>query len=185
MQVEALETLAGRMERAIKAYQSELASLRGGRASPALLENLRVEAYGQAMRVSQLASVSCPEPRVLVVSLWDQSLSFAVEKAISEAGLGLNPQREGGVIRVRLPDLSEEMRREVSKVARQKAEAARVSIRNLRRDYLDGLKKGEKNKEISQDDVRRRTAEVQERTDAAVKSIDAFLKRKEDEIMTI
>ncbi len=174
-----------RMDGALDTFKKELAGLRTGRASASLLEPITVEAYGQTMHLNQVATVSVPEPRMLTVQVWDRSMSAAVEKAIREANLGVNPQAEGQVIRVRLPELTEDRRKELVKVAHKYAEAARIAVRNVRRDGMESLKKLEKEHKISQDDHKRGTDEIQKATDGHIKKIDESLAAKEKEIMTV
>ncbi|HVM81710.1 MAG TPA: ribosome recycling factor [Stellaceae bacterium] len=173
------------MEGAIDALKKELAGLRTGRASPSLLENVVVSAYGGTMPLNQVGTVSAPEPRMLVVQVWDRGLAKAVDAAIREAGLGLNPQSEGQVIRVPIPPLSEERRKELIKVGHKYAEHARVSARNVRRDGLEALKKREKDREITQDQHRKLDKDVQHLTDETIKKIDETLAHKEKEIMHV
>ncbi len=173
------------MDGALEALRKELGGLRTGRASTHLLEPVHVEAYGSAMPLNQLASVSAPEPRLLVVQVWDRAMVKAVDKAIREAGLGLNPQTEGQVIRVPIPDLTEERRRELTRVAAKYAEQARVSVRNVRRDGLDPLKKKEKDGEISQDQHRKLQHDIQALTDDYIKKIDETVAQKEKEILQV
>ncbi|MDJ0683402.1 MAG: ribosome recycling factor [Alphaproteobacteria bacterium] len=177
--------LKRRMEGALDALSREFNGLRTGRASPSLLEDIQVDAYGSAVPIKQVAGVSAPEARMLSVQVWDQSVVKAVEKAIMESGLGLNPQTEGAVIRVPLPELNEERRAEMTKVAGKYAEQAKVAIRNVRRDGLEGLKKAEKDGDISKDDLHRQSDEVQKLTDAHVKKVDDALALKESDIMTV
>jgi len=174
-----------RMDGALDTFKKELQGLRTGRASASLLEPITVEAYGQTMHLNQVATVSVPEPRMLTVQVWDRTMSAAVEKAIREANLGVNPQAEGQVIRVRLPELTEERRKELVKVAHKYAEAARIAVRNVRRDGMESLKKLEKDHKISQDDHKRGSDEIQKTTDGHIKKIDESLAAKEKEIMTV
>lgn len=180
-----LDDIKSRMKKSIHALGEEFAGLRTGRASPHLLEPVIVEAYGSKMPINQLASVSVPEPRMLSVQVWDQKLAHAVDKAIRDSGLGLNPISEGAVIRVPIPELNEERRRELTKVAHNYAEQARVAVRHIRRDGMETLKKLEKDSEMSQDEARTHHDEVQKATDAAIAEIDAHLATKEEEIMQI
>ncbi len=180
-----LNALKERMQKSIASLRDELSGLRTGRASASLLEPVTVDAYGSRMALSQLATVTVPEPRMLSVQVWDRQLANAVEKAIRDSGLGLNPVGEGGVIRVPLPELNEERRRELTKVAHKYAEAARVAVRSIRRDGMDLLKKLEKDGTISQDDSRKHADEVQKATDAAVGEIDGIVAVKEHEIMQV
>jgi len=174
-----------RMDGALETFKRELAGLRTGRASVSLLEPITVEAYGQTMHLNQVATVSVPEPRMLTVQVWDRGMSAAVEKAIREANLGVNPQAEGQVIRVRLPELTEDRRKELVKVAHKYAEAARIAVRNVRRDGMESFKKLEKDSKISQDDHKRGSDDIQKTTDGHIKKIDEALAAKEKEIMTV
>ena len=174
-----------RMEASVDALKHELSGLRTGRASTAMLDTITVEVYGSRMPLNQVGSVSVPEPRLLTVQVWDNGTVKAVEKAIRDSGLGLNPMGEGQVIRVPLPELNEERRRDLTKVAHNYAEAARVAVRHIRRDGMDALKKGEKDGDISQDDSRAQGDLVQKATDAAVAEIDQVVASKEQEIMQV
>ena len=180
-----LSDLKTRMQKSIASLREELAGLRTGRASASLLEPVSVEAYGSRMPLNQVATVTVPEPRMLSVQVWDRSMANAVEKAIRDSGLGLNPIGEGQVIRVPLPELNEERRRDLTKVAHNYAEQARVAVRHIRRDGMDTLKKAEKDGDMSQDDVRIQSDLVQKATDAAVTEIDAVVAAKEQEIMQV
>jgi len=180
-----ISDLRRRMDGAIDALKKELGGLRTGRAAPSLLESVTVNAYDTTMPLSQLSTVSAPEPRLLVVQVWDRSMSKAVDAAIREAGLGLNPQSEGQVIRVPIPPLSEERRKELTKIAHKYAEQARVSVRNVRRDGLEALKKREKDREITQDQHRKLDKDVQTLTDDTIKKVDETLAHKEKEIMHV
>lgn len=179
------DALVARMKKSISSLKDEFAGLRTGRASLSLLEPIMVDAYGAKMPLNQVATVSVPEPRLLSVQVWDQSMSAAVEKAIRESGLGLNPVSEGAVIRVPLPELNEERRKELSKVAHTYAEAARVAVRHIRRDGMDMLKKLEKDGDMGQDESRSFSDIVQKSTDDSVKVIDDLLSAKEQEIMQV
>jgi ribosome recycling factor len=172
-----------RMDGALEQLRQEFIGLRTGRASTNMLETVVVEAYGSRMPLNQCGSVSVPEPRLLTVTVWDASVTKAVEKAIRESGLGLNPQAEGTVIRVPIPQLTEERRKELQKVAGQYAEKARVSIRNIRRDGMDAVKamKGE----VSEDDQKRLNEEIQKITDDYIKKVDAMLAEKEKDMMVV
>jgi len=174
-----------RMDGALEVFHKELAGLRTGRATASLLDPITVEIYGSRMPLNQIGTISVPEPRMLVVQVWDNSAVKSVEKAIRESGLGLNPMPEGNNIRIPIPDLNQERRTELTKVAGKYAEAARVSVRNVRRDGMDGLKKMEKDGDISEDDLKKMSEEVQKMTDEAVKSIDKMLADKEKDIMTV
>jgi ribosome recycling factor len=180
-----LSDIERRMDGALEALGREFAGLRTGRASTALLEPVNVDAYDSQMPMNQVGTISVPEPRLLTVQVWDQSLVKAVERAIMESNLGLNPQTEGNLIRIPIPDLSEERRVELSKVAGQYAEQARVAVRNVRRDGMDRLKKMEKAGDLSQDDQHLYADEIQSMTDAHVKEIDTALETKEQEIMQV
>ena len=180
-----LPALKDRMQKSIVSLRDELAGLRTGRASASLLEPVTVEAYGGRMPLNQVATVTVPESRMLSVQVWDRTLAGAVEKAIRNSGLGLNPAAEGVVIRVPLPELNEERRRDLTKVAHNYAEQARVAVRHIRRDGMDLLKKLEKDGDLSQDDSRKLGDQVQQATDAAVADIDNVLAVKEQEIMQV
>lgn len=180
-----MNDLKRRMQGAIGSLKTELSGLRTGRASTALLDHIQVEAYGNHMPLNQLATVSVPEPRMLSVQVWDKSMVHAVEKAIINSNLGLNPATEGQVLRLRIPELNQERRKEMVKVAHKYAEAARVAVRHVRRDALDLLKKLEKDSKISEDDHTRMSAEVQKATDEIVADVDRTLAGKEKEIMTV
>lgn len=180
-----LADLKSRMQKSISSLRDELAGLRTGRASASLLEPVMVEAYGSRMPLNQVATVTVPEPRMLSVQVWDRQMANAVEKAIRDSGLGLNPMGEGQVIRVPLPELNEERRRDLTKVAHNYAEQARVAVRHIRRDGMDILKKAEKDGDMSQDDARVQSDLVQKATDAAVAEIDSVLVTKEQEIMQV
>ena len=174
-----------RMDGAIEVLQKEFSGLRTGRASTSLLDTVMVEAYGSRMPLTQVGSISVPESRLLTVQVWDNGLVKAVEKAIRDAGLGLNPQPDGALVRIPIPDLNEERRQELKKVASKYAEAARVSVRNVRRDGMESLKKLEKDKAISEDEQKRSSDEVQKLTDQATQKIDTMLVDKEEDIMVV
>ena len=180
-----LAALKDRMQKSILSLREELGGLRTGRATPSLLEPVMVEAYGSKMPLNQVATVSALEARMLSVQVWDRGLAGAVEKAIRNSGLGLNPSAEGAVIRVPLPELNEERRRELTKVAHNYAEQARVAVRHIRRDGMDLLKRLEKDGIISQDDSRKFTDQVLVATDTAVNDIDNVVAVKEQEIMQV
>lgn len=180
-----LTDLKRRMQGAVSSFKHDLASLRTGRASANLLDPIQVDAYGAMMPISQVATVSVPEPRLISVQVWDRGMTAAVEKAIRESDLGLNPQTEGQVIRLRIPEMNEQRRKEMVKVAHKYAEEARVAVRHVRRDGLDSLKKAEKDGDISQDDQVRIADQVQKATDQSVSEIDAALAAKEKEIMQV
>ena len=174
-----------RMDGAIEALKREFAGLRTGRASTALLEPLTVDAYGQQMPMNQVGTLGSPEARMLTVQVWDKSLVKSVDKAIRESDLGLNPQVDGQLIRIPIPELSEERRVELTKVASRFAEQARVAVRNVRRDGMATLKRMEREHEISQDEQHARGDDIQELTDAHVADIDEMLATKESEIMQV
>jgi len=180
-----INELKRRMQGAIAVLKQELGALRTGRASAHLLDPIHVDAYGQNMALIQLATISVPQPRMLSVQVWDRSMVHAVEKAIMAANLGLTPSTEGQVIHLRIPELNEERRRELVKVAHKYAETAKVAVRHIRRDGMDVLKKMEKDHQISQDDHKRMDTEVQKATDQAIVDIDQMLATKEKEIMTV
>ncbi len=180
-----VKDLTRRMVGAVDVLHREFAGLRTGRASTALLEGLVVAAYGSQMPMNQVSTIGVPEPRMLTVQVWDANLVKAVEKSIRESDLGLNPQVEGNLLRVPIPELSEERRVELSKVAGKYTEQARVAVRNVRRDGMDSLKQMEKSSEISKDEHRRRGEEIQKLTDNHVARIDEMLASKEKEIMQI
>ena len=180
-----IQDLQRRMDGALQALHREFGGLRTGRAATSLLEPITIDAYGSHMPMNQVGTIGAPEPRMLTVQVWDNSLVKAVEKAIRDSGLGLNPQTEGNVVRVPIPDLSEERRVELKKVASRYAEQARVAVRNVRRDGMDGLKKAEKDGEISKDEHRDVADEIQKMTDTHVGEIDKALAAKEKEIMQV
>ncbi len=183
MQAELLADLNDRMEKAVESLKREYQGLRTGRASSSLLESVRVLAYGSVTPLNQVASVAVPEPRMLSVQVWDATLAPSVEKAIRESGLGLNPATEGNVVRVRIPELSQERRQELVKVASRYGEQGRVAVRNIRRDGMEKLKKNQKSGDISEDDLHQLSGKVQELTDAFVKQIDAMFADKEKDIL--
>ncbi len=177
--------IAHRMDNAVEVLRKEFTGLRTGRAHASLLDPVMVESYGQVMPLSQCATVGVPEPRMLTVQVWDKSQAKSVEKAIRDSGLGLNPQSDGQLIRVPIPPLNEERRRELQKVAGKYAEQARVAVRNVRRDGMDGLKKLEKDGHISEDEIKKHEKEIQSLTDETVKKIDDTLAHKEKDIMQV
>jgi ribosome recycling factor len=175
--------LARRMHGAVEALKHDLGGLRTGRASIALVEPIHVEVYGANMPLNQVATISVPEPRMISIQVWDRSNINAVEKAIRSAGLGINPITDGPNIRLPIPDLTEERRRELAKLAHQYAEKAKVAVRNVRRDGMDALKTDEKKKDISEDEHKRLDTEVQKLTDDAIGEIDSIVASKDKEIM--
>src|SRR5690625_1882297 len=178
-----IKELKRRMEGAQDALKREFGGLRTGRAATSLLDPIMVEAYGTPTPLNQVGTVGVPEPRMLTVQVWDRKLVSAVEKAIRESGLGLNPSNDGNLIRIPIPPLSEERRQELARVAARYAEQARVAVRNVRRDGMDQLKRMEKDNEISEDIQRRKGEEIQKLTEAQSKLIDDMLARKESERM--
>ncbi len=177
--------LQRRMDGAISAFKHDLASLRTGRASSNLLDPIQVQAYGTAMPINQVATVSVPEARMLSVSVWDKSMVGAVDRAIREANLGFNPIVDGTTLRIPLPELNEQRRKELAKIAHTYAENARVAARHVRRDGMDHLKKAEKDGVISEDDHRTQSDRVQKMTDETISTIDSLLGEKEAEIMHV
>lgn len=180
-----LADLKRRMQGSVQSLKHELSGLRTGRASPNMLEPVKVEVYGQLSPLLAVATISVPEPRMLAVQVWDKSNVSAVDKAIRNANLGLSPNIEGNVLRIRIPELNEQRRKEMVKVAHKYTEDARVSVRHVRRDGIDGLKKALKDKSISEDDEKRHGIEVQKATDAIIVEIDQALASKEKEIMQV
>ena len=174
-----------RMDKAIHALKEEFASLRTGRASASLLDQIMVEAYGATVPISQVGAVSVPEPRSISVSVWDKGVVVSVEKAIRSSGLGLNPVVEGQNLRIPIPPLTEERRKDLAKLAGKYAEQQKIAIRNVRRDANDDLKKAEKDGALNQDEHKRMEGEVQKITDEAVRRVDEALKIKEQEIMQV
>jgi ribosome recycling factor len=174
-----------RMKGAVATVKHEFAGLRTGRANPSILDPVMVDAYGSSMPLTQVGTVNVPEPRLLTVQVWDKSLAKAVDKAIRDAGLGLNPQLDGQLVRIPIPELNEERRRELAKLAHKYAESARVAVRNVRRDGMDHLKRLEKDHAISEDQHRKSADELQKMTDESVHEIDAALTAKEQEIMHV
>ena len=180
-----LKTFRDRMDKAVSALKDEFGGLRTGRASASLLDPVQVEAYGSTSPLNAVAAISVPEPRMITVNVWDRGVVVAVEKAIRSAGLGLNPVVDGQTLRIPIPPLTEERRKDLAKLAGKYAEQQRIAVRNVRRDANDELKKAEKAGEISQDEQKKMEAEVQKDTDAAIKRIDEALKTKEQEIMHV
>jgi len=180
-----LNDIKRRMDGAIAAFKNDIASLRTGRASANILDPVTVEAYGSRMPLNQVANITVPEPRMLSVSVWDKSMVNAVDRAIRESNLGLNPILDGQNLRIPLPELNEERRRSLVKVAHDYAEKSKVAIRNVRRDGMDGLKKAEKDGVIGQDESRAQSERVQKMTDEAISEVDRLLAEKEKEIMHV
>ena len=182
---ELLKDLQRRMDGALEVLRKEFGGLRTGRASTSLLEPVMVSAYGGTVPLNQVANVNVPEPRMITVQVWDRGVVKAVDKAIREAGLGLNPQTEGQVIRVPIPELNEERRRELTRVAAKYAEDARIAVRKVRQHGIEGLRKLEKDHEISQDQQRKLQTDVQRMTDDHIKRIDETLVQKDKEILQV
>jgi ribosome recycling factor len=180
-----LNEIKRRMQASIAALKTELSGLRTGRASAHMLDPVNVEAYGAMMPLNQVSTVTIPEPRMIAVNVWDKSLVHAVEKAIVNANLGLSPATEGQVLRLRIPELNEERRKELVKLGHKYAEAARVAVRHVRRDGIDVIKKLEKDHKISKDDHDRFSADIQKATDQSIGEIDQVLSAKEKEILTV
>lgn len=179
------DELNRRMNGAVTALKAELAGLRTGRASPHLLEPVKVEAYGNLMPIGQVGTISTPEPRLLTVQIWDRGLVKATDKAIRDAGLGLNPQVDGQLLRIPIPELNEERRKELVKLAHKYAEQGRIAVRNIRRDGMEALKKAEKDHKIGQDEHRKYGDELQKLTDSHIHEMDQALQTKEHEIMQV
>ena len=185
MQKEVVHEARTRMEKTVESLHSDLRTIRTGRASPALLERLQVDYYGAATPLNQLAGVSVPEPRVLMIRPWDRNTIGIIERSILKSDLGLTPANDGQVIRLMIPQLTEERRRDLSKQVSKRVEEARVSARNIRRDANDQLIKMEKNKEISEDDLEEAEKQIQKLTDEFIKQIDEIGKAKEAEILEV
>lgn len=180
-----IDDIERRMNKAVDVLKHEFAGLRTGRASASMLDPVRVDVYGSSMPLNQVGTISVPEPRMISVQVWDKSNVKSVEKAIAASGLGLNPQADGQLIRIPIPELNEQRRKELSKVAGQYAEQARVAVRGVRRDGMDSLKKLEKDHEIGEDDVKMWQEEIQRLTDESIKKIDDTLAQKSKEIMQV
>lgn len=174
-----------KMKKSIEVLREDLVSIRAGRANPALLDKITVEYYGQVTPLNQVAGISAPEPRLLVVQPWDQSLIPIIEKEILKSDLGLNPSNDGKVVRLIIPQLTEERRRDLTKIVKKNGEDTKVAIRNIRRVAIDEVKKLEKDKEISEDERKVAEDKVQELTDKYIKEVDVVTKAKEDELMEI
>ncbi|MDD5555623.1 MAG: ribosome recycling factor [bacterium] len=180
-----LDEMELKMMKSLEVVEHEFAAIRTGKASPALVENIVVDYYGAQTRLRQLASISTPEPRLIVIQPWDPSAADAVEKAVMKSKLGVTPLRDGRIIRVPIPELSEERRRDLDKVVKGMAEEGRVAVRNVRREANEHIKRIQKDGKITEDEMTRAEKTVQEKTDAYIKQIDAHLARKEKEIMEI
>ena len=174
-----------KMSRAVEFLQQDFGAIRTGRASPSLLDKVQVEAWGSEQPINALATISVPEPRLLMIQPWDKSLIGPIEKAIQRSDLGLNPNNDGNVIRLALPQLNEQRRQELAKQVRKRAEEAKVAVRNIRREADGGLKRLEKEGKLSQDDLRRATDRVQKLTDSTIKQVDEATNRKEKEVREV
>lgn len=182
---ELIQEAEEKMTRTVEVLKKDFASLRAGRATSALLDKIQADYYGTPTPINQMANITVPEPRLLVIQPWDKSTIPAIEKAILKSDLGLNPSNDGNVIRIAIPQLTEERRKELVKVVKKKAEEARVAVRNVRRDVNDMIKQLEKEHEISEDDSKRGLDEVQKVTDKFIKNVDEVLASKEQEIMEV
>jgi len=180
---EILQDAETRMKKAVEATQAELSKIRTGKASPAILDTIRVDYYGSSLPLKQVASISVPEPRLITIQPWDRKVLPEIEKAILKSDLGLNPINDGSIIRLPIPPLTEERRRDLVRVVHKLGEEGRVAIRNIRRDANEELKKAEKDGEISEDDAHRAMKEVQDLTDEYIEKIDEIVKVKEKEIL--
>lgn len=180
-----LDECKKKMDGALDALKREFGGLRTGRASPNLLDSIKVDAYGAEVPINQVGAVSVPEPRMLTVSVWDASLTKAVEKAIRDSNLGLNPMSEGNLIRVPMPSMTEERRKELVKTAGKYSESARIAVRNVRRDFMDAAKAAEKKNELTEDEHKKLSEKIQKLTDEHVKLIDDLLAAKEKEIVQV
>ncbi|MBN1534140.1 MAG: ribosome recycling factor [Spirochaetes bacterium] len=180
-----VKDLDERMKKSLKALEKDFAAIRTGRANPAMFDGVSVEVYGSKMPINQVATISCPEPRLVVIQPWDKSNLGEIERAILKSELSLNPSNDGNLIRVQIPDLTEERRKEYVKLARQKAEECRVAVRNIRRDGNDMVKELEKEKEISEDDAKNGQGRIQKLTDKFIEEIQKHTDNKEKEIMNI
>ncbi len=180
-----IEDISRRMDGAANSLKNEFSGLRTGRASATLLDPVYVDVYGSKMPINQLATISIPDPRTISVQVWDKSQVEVIDKAIRDSGLGLNPNMDGQLIRIPIPELNSERREELCKVASKYAENARIAVRNVRRDGMDSLKKLEKNGDISQDDQKNYSSDIQNITDSSIKEIDELLQKKTTEIMSV
>lgn len=185
MYQDVIKTAKEKMQKTTSVFQNELRSLRAGRANPQLLERISVDYYGTQTPLTQMGNVSSPEPRMLVINLWDSKAIPMVEKAIQKSDLGLNPSNDGKLIRLLVPELNEERRKELTKLVKKGAEDAKVAVRAIRRDAMEAFKKLEKDGEITEDDRSKAEKKMQDETDAAIKGIDALAAQKEKEIMEV
>jgi ribosome recycling factor len=183
MKEKVFQDMESSMEKAIGAYEKELSRLRTGRASPALLEGIRVDYYGTPTPINQTASINIPESRLIVIQPWDKGTIEAIQKAIQKANLGLSPTNDGTVIRISIPPLTEDRRKELGKLAKKMAEECKIAVRNVRREANDSLKKLEKDKKISEDDHHRATDEVQKSTNEKIAQVDQIMEAKQKEIL--
>ncbi len=182
---EILNDAEDRMKKSVEVLRKELATVRAGRANPAILDKIVVEYYGAATPLNQLANISAPEPRMLTIQPWDKTAITAIEKAIQKSDLGINPSNDGTLIRLAIPQLTEERRLDLVKTTKKKGEECRVSIRNIRRDAMEKIKSTEKAKTCSEDDAKKANEELQKQTDKHIKEIDKVLENKEIEIMEV
>ncbi len=173
------------MDKALDSMKHDFSTIRTGKAAPGLVEGIMVEYYGTQTRLKDIAAITAPEPRLLVIQPWDQNAVKAIEKALRGSSLGISPVSDGRVIRLPIPELSEERRKDLTKVVRKRAEEARVEIRNVRRDANDIIKKAQKNSEITEDDQKKRTDEIQKKTDKMIEAVNKTLEEKEAELMTV
>jgi ribosome recycling factor len=185
MSEQAIKDCETRMKRTIDTTRNDLAAQRTGRANPAVLDNIRVDYYGQMTPLKQVGNVTVPEPRQIVIHPWDKSMCAAIEKAILEANIGLTPQNNGNLVRLPIPELSEERRKEIVKQCKKIAEDGRVAVRNIRRDANDLIKNEEKGKKITEDDSKKHQERVQKLTDSYIRQIDEVLAKKEKEVMEV
>ena len=185
MYQQVIDNATEKMKKTISVFQTELRSIRAGRANPQLLDRVMVDYYGVQTPLNQMGNVSSPEPRMLVISVWDQKALPLVEKAILKSDLGLNPSNDGKLIRLVIPELNEERRKELTKMVRKSAEDAKVAIRSIRRDAMEQVKKLEKDSQITEDDRAKAEKKIQEKTDEAIKGVDAICAQKEKEIMEV
>ena len=180
-----IKLIIEKMDSSIKFFEKELITLRTSRANPSMLDNISVEAYGTKTVINQLGNISVPEANMISIQVWDSNLIKDIEKAINESNLGINPQTEGQLIRLPIPQLSEERRKELSKIASQYGEKAKIAIRNNRRDFIDKIRKDEKDKIISQDDSKKSIDEIQKQTDEYISKIDKLVLSKQEEILKV
>lgn len=185
MKLPIFKDLESRMNKTISVYKEDLQAIRAGRANPQLLDRITVEYYGQMTPLNQVSSISAPEPRLLTIQPWDTSLIPVIEKEILRSDLGINPSNDGKIIRLAIPQLTEERRIELTKLVRKNGENAKIAIRNIRRDGIDEVRKMEKNKELTEDEKKQAEDEIQKITDKFIKEIDSITEKKEEELMEI